>query len=95
MGRLIDADEFIERIKRNDDLPWNLGKVEQAAFESCVKHQPTAYDVEYVAGMIEGSPDIRICGVSLLAGKAYIPVDVAAQIVRNNGNQVTKVKKKM
>lgn len=46
--RLIDADELIERIKKNDDLPWNLDKVSQTAFVSCLKHTKTAYDVDDV-----------------------------------------------
>lgn len=46
--RLIDADELIESISRNDDLPWNLDKVCQAAFISCLKHTKTAYDVDDV-----------------------------------------------
>ena len=41
MGRLIDADSLIERIRKNDDLPWNLDKLSQIAFESCIKAQPT------------------------------------------------------
>lgn len=42
MGRLIDADLLIERIRKNDDLPWNLDKISQIAFESCITAQPTA-----------------------------------------------------
>lgn len=83
MARLIDADDLIDRIKRNDDLPWHLGNIDKVAFESCVKNQPTVFDVGEIAGRIESSPEIRICGASLLSGKAYIPVDVAAGIVRN------------
>lgn len=48
MKRLIDADLLIERIRSNDDLPWNLDKVAQTAFESCVRHSSTAYDVDKV-----------------------------------------------
>lgn len=51
--RLIDADLLIERIKRNDDLPWNLDKIMQTAFESCVRHSPTAYDVDKVVERLE------------------------------------------
>lgn len=46
--RLIDADELIERISRNDDLPWNLDKACQTAFISCLKHTKTAYDIDKV-----------------------------------------------
>lgn len=41
MGRLIDADLLIERIRKNDVLPWDLDKSSQIAFEYCITAQPT------------------------------------------------------
>ena len=41
MGRLIDADLLIERIRKNDVLPWDLDKPSQIAFEYCITAQPT------------------------------------------------------
>ena len=38
---LIDADLLIERIRKNDDLPWNLDKLSQISFESCITAHPT------------------------------------------------------
>ena len=41
MGRLIDADLLIERIRKNDVLPWDLDKPSQIAFDYCITAQPT------------------------------------------------------
>ena len=51
--RLIDCDELIERIQRNDNLPWNLDKVSQTAFISCLKKTNTAYNVDEVIKQIQ------------------------------------------
>ena len=70
--RLIDADKLIERIKENNDLPWNLSKVDQAAFISCLKHAETSYDIEKVGKQLEekimGDETIRF--VDQAVGKA-------------------------
>lgn len=42
--RLIDADFLIKEIKNNDNLPWNLDKISQTAFISCLEHTRTAYE---------------------------------------------------
>lgn len=44
--RLIDADALIEEINKNDSLPWNLDRISQRAFVSCIEHTKTAYDVD-------------------------------------------------
>lgn len=51
--RLIDADALIEKIKKNDGLPWHLDKISQCAFISCIKHAQTAYDVDKVVERLE------------------------------------------
>lgn len=59
--RLIDVDALIERINKNDDLPWNLDKTMQVAFISCLKHTPTAYDVDKMTEQLEDHLFDRYC----------------------------------
>lgn len=53
--RLIDADYLIKNINENDKLPWNLDKISQVAFKSCVNAMPTAYDVDKVVAELENA----------------------------------------
>lgn len=59
--RLIDADALIERINKNDDLPWNLDKTMQVVFISCLKHTPIAYDVYKMTEQLEDHLFDRYC----------------------------------
>ncbi|MCD8124258.1 MAG: DUF551 domain-containing protein [Lachnospiraceae bacterium] len=47
MPKYIDVDALIERVKKNEDLPWNLETDMIVVFASILRHAPAA-DVEPV-----------------------------------------------
>lgn len=86
MGRLIDADLLIERIRKNDVLPWDLDKHSQIVFEYCITAQPTVeIPFAYVANKwipcSEKLPDkndsylVTICNYDETASINYRSID--------------------
>lgn len=53
MGRLIDADDFIERIENDTDLCAEIEKDGLKALKKYLDMQPTAYDVDKVVKQLE------------------------------------------
>lgn len=53
MGRLIDADDFIERMENDTDLCAEMEKDGLKALKKYLDMQPTAYDVNAVVNQLE------------------------------------------
>ena len=79
MGRLIDADELLERIRLNYN---NHQNVSAGAIKDMINTTNTAYDVEKVVKQIE---EMFGCDPMYYGTEAKWAVDKAIEIVRKGG----------
>ena len=92
MGRLIDADYLIERIKVHNELIGESNEAYHLAHEhiiELVEMQPTAYDPDAVVGQLEELP-IHDCEGHW---GEYIDKDNVIEIVKRGGVHDGRTKK--
>lgn len=78
MGRLIDADDFIERMENDTDLCAEMEKDGLKALKKYLDMQPTAYDVNAVVEQLDTY-------ISKLVGRNAALYQTVMQIVKGGG----------
>ena len=85
MGRLIDVDALIQKLKRTSVFECVRNSADKNVFE-IINEQPTAYNVEnVVAELEERKGNVIIVGKIMYQENYFIDIDSAIDIVKAGG----------